>query len=331
MSKKTRELSFDILRVIAMCMVIIVHVSNVYSRSYGIISDSSFISSLCFNTISRISVPIFLMISGSLLLDREFNKTKYLKRLIKFVVLIIIWDIIYLIWEYLYLGITYDRLYKLIFEPYRAHLWYLYTILTLYALQPLLKKILDKSSNTVKYILLFIWFMLSTLSIANNTLASIFTIFSYMGFFILGKYLYDYIKNNDLKKYNLLWILIIIVSTIASIHYNYVFSHKYDMFYNLFFAYRTSFIIPSSIALFILVVSNYTKDTIPSIIKTLSDVSLGVYLIHGIFLDITINEFDYQGIHSAIGIPIFFIMILICSVISVLILKKIKYVNKIIE
>lgn len=69
-----REYSFDILRVISMCMVIIIHVSNVYSRSYGIISNQSFLFSLIFNTISRISVPIFLMISGALLLERDFNK-----------------------------------------------------------------------------------------------------------------------------------------------------------------------------------------------------------------------------------------------------------------
>ena len=69
-----REYSFDILRVISMCMVIIIHVSNVYSRSYGIISNKSFLFSLIFNTISRISVPIFLMISGALLLERDFNK-----------------------------------------------------------------------------------------------------------------------------------------------------------------------------------------------------------------------------------------------------------------
>ena len=56
---KKREYSFDILRIISMFMVIVVHVSNVYSRSFGIIGNKSFFISLVFNTISRISVPIF--------------------------------------------------------------------------------------------------------------------------------------------------------------------------------------------------------------------------------------------------------------------------------
>ena len=328
---KAREYSFDILRVIAMMMVIVVHVSNVYSRSYGIIGDKSFIISLCFNTISRISVPIFLMISGALLLDREFNQKKYLKRIIKYLLLIIVWDIIYLVWEYYYLGNTYHQLYKLIFEPYRAHLWFLYTILVLYIIQPLLKIILEKSSSTIKYLLLFIWFTLSSLSIVNSTLATTFTIFSYIGFFVIGKYLYNFIKNNDLKKYNILCILTIIISITTSIILNYSFSHRYNRFYNLFFAYRTPFIILSSISLFILVISNYQKNSVPTTIERLSEVSLGVYLIHGMFLDITVKLFYYQGINSLIGIPIFSIIVLIGSVVSTLVIKKIKYLNLIIE
>ena len=194
-----REYSFDILRVVSMIMVIIVHVSNVYSRSFGIIGNKSFLISLVFNTISRISVPIFFMISGTLLVDRSFNKKKYFKRIIKYILLIIVWDIIYLIWEYLYLGVTYDKLYMLLFEPYRAHLWFLYSILLLYILQPLMKLFIDKSNKVVKIILLILWLVFSTLSMINIMIANIFTIFSYIGFFIIGKYLYDYIKEHDLR------------------------------------------------------------------------------------------------------------------------------------
>ena len=326
-----RELAFDILRVIAMCMVVVIHVSNVYSRSFGIISNKSFLVSLGFNTISRVSVPIFLMISGALLVDRSFNKNKYFKRIIKYLILIIVWDIIYLLWEYFYLGISYNRLYILLIEPYRAHLWFLYTILTLYIIQPLLKLILDKSSKTIKILLLLIWFILSTLSLVNYNIASIFTIFSYIGFFIIGKYLYDYIKKNNLKKYNLLFILLIIINICLSINFNYSYSLKYNRFYNLFFAYRSPFIIISSLALFILVITNYRKEKLPKIIKYLSEVSLGVYLIHGIFLDITIKLFNYQLTNVLYGIPLFAIIILILSIISVSILKKIKYVNYIID
>ena len=47
---KKREYSFDILRVVAMTMVIIIHVANVYGRRFALISHSSYLVSLIFNT-----------------------------------------------------------------------------------------------------------------------------------------------------------------------------------------------------------------------------------------------------------------------------------------
>ena len=321
---KKREYAFDILRAVAMIMVITIHVSNVYSRSFGFIGNGSFIVSLVFNTVSRISVPIFLMISGALLLDREFNKKKYFKRLIKFILIIIVWDIIYLVWEYLYLGITYDKLYKLLYEPYRAHLWYLYTILLLYAIQPLLRLIMNKSNKVIKIILLLIWLTFSTLSIVNYYISLYFTVFSYIGFFILGKYLYDFAKSRDLKKYNIPLIILMIVCFAASIFLNYSMSMKRNTFYNFYFAYRVPFIMIPSFAFYVMVINNYTKDSLNKFIMKLSDLSFGVYLIHGIFLDVTVKMFVYQNINSLIGIPVFTFMIFVCSTLSVWVLKKIK-------
>ena len=44
--KPKRENAFDVLRVIAMVMVIIIHVSNVYGRNYHDISSTSYLISL---------------------------------------------------------------------------------------------------------------------------------------------------------------------------------------------------------------------------------------------------------------------------------------------
>lgn len=329
--KKTREYAFDILRVISMIMVIIIHVANVYCRSFDLIGNKSYLAALIFNTICRVSVPIFFMISGALLLDRNFNKSKYLKRVIKYIILIVVWDIIYLVWEYFYLGVTYNKLYMLIFDPYRAHLWFLYTILVLYAVQPLLKIIMDKANNNVKMAMLIIWFLLSVASMINPYIAKFFTIFSYTGYFILGKYLYEFIKKYDLKKFNLLFICLIIVCFSISVVMNYSLSIKVNQFYNKFFAYRTPFIMLSSFALFILITSNYKKDNLNKWIMNLSDLSLGVYLIHGIFLDVTVKKFIYSSFNPVIGIPFFTIIIFICSTISVLLIRKIKFLNELIS
>lgn len=329
--EKKREYAFDILRVIAMIMVIVVHVSNVYSRSFGLISNDSFFISLLFNTISRVSVPIFFMISGALLLDRNFELKKYRNRILKYVFLIVVWDIIYLIWEYFYLGVTYTKLYNLILNPYRAHLWFLYSILVVYILQPILRIVLYKISDNFKFILLCIWLIISTISIINSSVTLALTIFTYIGFFILGKYIYDFIRNNDLKRYSIIIIITMIICLLTSVFLNYLSSIRYQMFYNLYFAYKTPFITVASLCLYVLILINYQKDNLNKVIIQLSNLSLGVYLIHGIFLDITVKIFRYQLIPSIIGISLFTFIIFVLSIMSTYAIKHIKYLDNIIE
>lgn len=327
MSKK-RENTFDVLRVIAMIMVIIIHVSNVYGRNFDEISNSSYLISLIFNTVSRVSVPIFFMISGALLLDKDFDKEKYKKRLKKYLILIIGWDIIYLAWEYLYFGKTYNQLYKIIVDPFRAHLWFLYTILVIYAFQPLMKNIFSKLSNNMKLIVLVIWFTVSTLCLVIPSIVPFFSIFSSIGYFVLGKYIYEYAKKENFKNIIAYFFIATLLCFSVSIFLNYTYSIKYEEYYNLFFAYRTPFIIIPAVILFAIVVSLSNKIKPNKMVSFLSDVSLGVYLIHGIFLDITIKTNFNEKISSIIGIPIYTIIIFILSVLSVYLLRKMKFVKK---
>ena len=327
--KAEREYSFDVLRTISMIMVITIHVSNVYCRNFDIISSNSYLISLIFNTISRISVPLFFMISGALLLNRNFSKTKYLNRLIKYLILIFAWDIIYLFWEYFFLDIDYDQLFRLFFTPYRAHLWFLYSILVIYAVQPILKITLTKANKGIKVILFLIWFLLSTLSMYSNVIAKYFTIFSYIGYFCIGKYLYDFVKEQDLKKYNIISIIMLVFLYTGSIYLNFVASKRFNMFYNTFFAYRTPYIIFATFIFFILIYNIYHSKKPNKIILLLSNLSLGVYLIHGIYLDITCKLFNYSNINSLLGIPLFTVIIFILSIVTVYLLRKSKILSKI--
>ena len=324
-----REYAFDALRVIAMIMVVIIHVANVYTRSFSEISHSSYLFSLIFSTFSRVSVPIFFMISGALLLDRKFNTKKYLKRIKKFILLIVVWDLVYLFWEYLFLGVTHDDFFKLLTEPYRAHLWFLYTILLIYIIQPLLRVMLNKLNKPIKYCLLIVWISLSILGVMGIIhLPSIFSTITHVGYFIMGKYLYDFAKNNDLRKYSILLIIVIVICVGLSVYLNYTTSIERNHFFKGYLGYRTPFLILSSFAFYLLVLANFKKQSISKKVMILSEVSLGVYLIHGIFLDITKKIFDYFLINSLIGIPIFAFIILVVSVFSVYYLKKIKILKE---
>ena len=75
----------DILRVIACLSVIMIHVTANYL--YTNFGSVNFVISNIINSLSRIGVPLFVMISGSLLLNSEYtlSKQKLINRIIKMI------------------------------------------------------------------------------------------------------------------------------------------------------------------------------------------------------------------------------------------------------
>ena len=76
-TKKERIFYYDFLRAFAIIAVIICHVDFFFGP---LTTQTQVIAQMAFHDIGRIGVPIFLMISGALLLNREYNLSNYLKR-----------------------------------------------------------------------------------------------------------------------------------------------------------------------------------------------------------------------------------------------------------
>ena len=56
---------------ISCIFVIVIHVTNYFCRAYGEITQSEYLFALLLDTLARVSVPCFFMISGALLLKRR--------------------------------------------------------------------------------------------------------------------------------------------------------------------------------------------------------------------------------------------------------------------
>ena len=77
---REKNYNLEILRVIACLCVLLIHISNTYSRGFEEISRSSYMFSLIINSVSRIAVPIFFMLSGALLIKANLDLKKCVKR-----------------------------------------------------------------------------------------------------------------------------------------------------------------------------------------------------------------------------------------------------------
>src|SRR4030095_7640839 len=89
----------DVLRVFAVFMVVVIHVSAPVLYEFGIMPSSFAMWENFYDSLSRMSVPLFFLTSGYLILGKSETILEfYKKRLIKVLVPLMAWSIFYFLW-----------------------------------------------------------------------------------------------------------------------------------------------------------------------------------------------------------------------------------------
>lgn len=228
----------DLLKIISCILVIMTHVACFWTHKYLEVDTYKFSVGNFYDSLSRIAVPIFVMIAGKYALSDNKNKNfkEYYKKIFKRIYIpTIIWSILY---------VSYSMILKILSELIKGkevnyltpikefilgrpfyHLWYLYMMIGLYLLVPLLIKIKEKygENNFFKLGVIFIFIGLG-LVIFEKFLSKInfyerddifkylkyywyfsqFKFLNFIGYFILGYSL----KNKDIntKKFLLIYL-----------------------------------------------------------------------------------------------------------------------------
>ncbi len=203
---KNRIIVLDILKIISAYMIIIIHVSGTIYSTYEI-GSRSWLGGLFLNTISRFAVPMFVMISGILMLKKEEVSIKgSIKKALKALSALIFWSLLYIIIRYIYYGegdIIGDSLVLLFKRGPSGHLWYGYLLIWIYLFVPILSVLYHKLDKTKK-----LYFVLIALVVPSimDTFSTMFEIggfkmlvayytnihLGYIGMMFLGAYLFEY-------------------------------------------------------------------------------------------------------------------------------------------
>ncbi|MEG1879491.1 MAG: acyltransferase, partial [Pseudoflavonifractor sp.] len=202
----SRRLDYDLLRVLSMFAVIYLHTAAGALREPQNVAVWQFSNVL--TALATAAVPIFFMLSGSLLLGSEKTADlSYLlkKRLPKVLVPLLCWSAL----SIALVGLRGDwptalaKLPPLLNTPALVPYWFVYALIPLYLLSPMLKKMVDGLTETHWRYLLVLWF---GLSLGLHTLRAfappawevVFTehwtlninvVGGYLGYFLLGFYL----------------------------------------------------------------------------------------------------------------------------------------------
>ncbi|WP_281647789.1 acyltransferase family protein [Parendozoicomonas sp. Alg238-R29] len=188
----------ELLRAVAAFAVIIIHVIGPYRSMIGQIPDYDWLAAVGFNVSSRWAVPVFIMITGALMLPdtRPFNLHIYLNRRIRRVVIpFLIWSVFYaflagLGWDSQ--GIFYDlepALTLLAGLPEEAtwyHLGFFYYFIPLYLVIPFLAPLLQKMSDDQLCMLILGWLVLTLFYLLGVESDWMTGVIMYGGYLLLG-------------------------------------------------------------------------------------------------------------------------------------------------
>ena len=343
---KNRIYYIDILRAISCIAVVMIHASaNYVMKNFG---DINFIVGDIIDSLFRFAVPIFLMISGSLLLDENYNYTeiKNKNRIIKMIQFFIFWSFLYMLIFTIIIPIKNGHRPNIkisigTFGLGYYHLWFVYLIVGLYLLLPLLRLwIKDKNIRYVRYFIflaIIFGFLLPQFveigSYFSNVFDNLQTILNYIGmdyvsgyllYFILGWYLRFYeIKNKKIIYF--LGIISIIfeisMTYFLSLHFNKAIQTYSNLSLNVLF---------QSMMVYIYIKDKYSKaKKNNTFINFISHYSLGIYAIHACIIDLTYMLLDKSDITSSlIGIPILFLVSFGISLLGSFMMNKTNLLKK---
>lgn len=134
----------DRLRNLATFMVILIHVAAPIAHADGSDYNGSWWWAGNFwNSLTRPGVPLFVMLSGYLLLGKDYELGGFLKkRFSRVVVPAVFWMLIYSLYGFLAKGSPAtigEALKGIVSGPVHYHLWFIYLIIGLYLIYPILR------------------------------------------------------------------------------------------------------------------------------------------------------------------------------------------------
>jgi len=328
----------DLVRVLGSFFVVMAHLS--YTQVKGTYPVDFYYA------FSRIAVPLFFLLSGFLLLQKDeplgvFFKKRAWKVFFPF----IIWSLIYM-WQgnqfadfgTSWWGIVSKTVMAILRSPRASHLWFFYSLIGLYLATPVLRLFVSKAKAKDSDLLYFIaiWILAEpvTLFLGLYTRVRIgfewnfFT--GYIGYFVLGYYLgkREYTRNQLLIAAGLF--LFSVFVTFAGIHV----AKLMDPYIDYFERYLSLNVIVMASSGFVLLSRVPISDGLLKFLAPQSRASFGIYLIHMIFLGWMMNNPPFSALYTStmdwLVIPLLTLIGYVISFAVVFVMQKIPVIRSLV-
>ena len=343
-SEKKRYFGIDLIRVLACFLVMQTHAGEIYyiDDEGGLIKDKKNIYPGIFNSLARVCVPLFVIISGYLLLPMKTDYSTFLKkRMTRVVFPFIAFCIFYDLYFFIKGDIDYKEMLlniPLILINYGTqigHLWFMYMIIGVYFFIPIVSPWIQTAKKEHFYYYFVLWLIASTSCYFHiwfddiwgecywnrNTIVQGF--FGEFGYAVLGAFIKLHLKEKNLY---ILGIILYIVGTGFTI-FGY-FMKREDATtpeeIEVTWKFDSTNVIMATFGIFLLLRKIECKNE--KVVKLFNDIALksyGMYLVHVFFI------FLYKYLLDAPNqFPIWciFIIAILSFISSYLVIKAISYI-----
>lgn len=336
--KKDRIFYLDEIRALAILLVLLAHTIKNFPVNVNYLMSPTLLSYL---TVSRMGVPLFFMLSGALLIGKDYSLSEFFKkRFSRVLIPAVFWYLILFILVASANGFNFDLINVWIYDA--PFFWFVCSIIGVYIMIPVFSSFAKEYGTRGAGYFLFFWLILVIL--ANFRLTQdyyptlIFENFGIsIGFAVLGYYL----ANKEFNIYSLPMVIFSTIIFIACLAINMYYASNYLV---IVYIHSVTIIIQCS-ALFLIFryLSKYAKynpgkvlsklhnrienSFIGKAVYTLSIYSYTLYLMHYNIVNLLLQ---YYPIRSFDLVPVVFILLTVISVAITFILSKIPVVNKLI-
>ena len=323
MKNKIRFDNLDLLRIISCVFVVLIHVTAIWLSNNEVINNDNLFFFVFVNSIAKFSVPVFFMLSGFFNLSndknlnyKEFYKKSFYKILLPCILFSVFYSIIKVL-ECFFSDGDFVLVLKEIFSGNLGALWFLYALIPMYLLTPLiiiLKNNIEKKHFIIFCIIYFLYSSVSGLFSEFSVAWSLGNSFNYLGFYLIGYVIGEkFINSKKIGKIPFILILIfaVILGFVNSyIIYNFNYIHKFDFDFSINFNIIN---VLYSILIFILFINlKFEKK-----IQFFSNYTFYIYLIHPFIISIIVRIVPMNFIicNPYISFVLIFIIVFICSLI----------------
>ncbi len=351
MNKKTSyNFSADIIRVLAIFGVLFIHIVHPLNGRPDLFSEIVWWFGIIIDALSRIAIPLFVLLSGYFLLNKDESFSQSLKRTAtRIFIPLLFWFLFYTWWYSRPLSLpSFDSsLLANIFTVNVFHLYFLIIMLGLYIAAPLFRTYLRTKAQSEHKKLMILLLAVGILEVIGQyvlqrcAMDNIFTYWiPYSGLFVAGFVLGNKAQSIKATKPLLLLYTFGLIATIAFSYFHYLSLFNGGNFLGSAgcIAYYSDYymsipVLLMSLPAFILLLRfKYhflNKKHIAATVRSLSKASFGIYLSHLFILNIIEHYlFDYLS-PNLFYIIIKWLIILLLSYLFTVIFMRIPFINRV--